>query len=191
MMQACDRTGWFRGRITEFGLEAAESGSVAVKFTAILTEMWDDVGKTWIPWEEYQMEAPASVWIIKTNGKPNDKAVNSLVKCCGWDGSLASVVNRTWEPTPFQGEVKADTYKEETRYRIEWLAPFGATPGAGTMNTVDDAKLKALEAKYGSQLRALVGNVSRNKPASTGKPPAPPPPVAAGAGAGNSDGIPF
>jgi hypothetical protein len=191
-MQACDRSGWFRCKITDYGLEEAESGSVAVKFLAHLTEHWDDDAKSWTPWAEYEMEAPGQSWIIKKDGNANDKAVESLMKCCGWDGSLASIVNKTWEPTTFQGEVKSDTYKEETRYRIEWLAPFGAVPGAGTMNSVDPTKLKALEAKYGSQLRALAGNFgARNKAAVGGKPPAPPSPKPQPVAAGNSDGIPF
>jgi hypothetical protein len=190
-MQAADRTGWFRCRITDYGLEEAESGSVAVNFTAHLTEIWNADAKVWEPWEEFQMEAPGAVWIIKKDGTANEKACESLMKNCGWDGSLSSVVNKTWELTPFQGEVKADTYKNVTRYRIEWLAPFGATPGAGAMNTVDDSKLKSLEAKYGSSLRALAGNVNRNKASGGTKPPAPPPPAAVAPATRSADGIPF
>jgi len=189
-MQACDRSGWFRCKVLEYGLEEAESGSVAVKYKAQLTELCDDDAKVWNPWSQYEMESEGAVWIVKKDGKPNEKSIKSLVECCGWDGSLASIVNQTWEPVQFQGQVKADTYKDETRYRIEWLASFGATPGTGTMNSVGEDRLKALEAKYGQPLRAIAGNSARNKAPTTGKPPAPPPQRETVA-AGNNEGIPF
>jgi hypothetical protein len=177
-MSACDRAGNFRAEIVEYGLKATDkddSKSVAVSFRVLLTEWWD--GEKWVPWSEYEMEAHGDAWIVKKDGKLNQRAINDLCKNCGWDGVLSSIANMTWKPTPFQVETKPHVYKEEKTYRIEWINPFDAIPGAaGVLGNVDDSKLKQLEQQFGPQLRALAGNVSRNSTTAAGRPVPPPPP---------------
>jgi hypothetical protein len=124
----------------------------------------------------------------------NEKQIEALVKCAGWDGNLSSLVDGSWTPTPLQVSVEEDTYKEQTRYRIAWLNPVDRTPGGGSLSNIDTSNVKALEARFGSPIRAIVGSAKRNAAPTTGKPPAPPKPAArqpVPAGAGAGDEIPF
>jgi hypothetical protein len=87
---------------------------------------------------------------------------------------MASIADEKWEPCELQFSVEEDEYNGNMRYRISWLNVYDRVPGA--VGNVDAAKAKALDAKFGGQIRALAGNTARND-ASTkpkGKPPAPP-----------------
>jgi hypothetical protein len=147
--------------------------------------------KTGSPWREYDMEAFGDVWIVKKDGALNDRQAKALMQHAGWDASLASISEATWKPTPCQVEITHEKYKDQDQFKISWVNDFNRVPGAGALSNVDSDKVKELEARFGSPLRALQGNVRRNTTAPAGKKPSPPPksPVAAGAAAG--DGIPF
>jgi hypothetical protein len=188
-MQPVDRVGIFRAQIVEFGLNEAESGSVAINIRAHLTEWWD--GEKWVDWNPSQQECDGSLWVVKKDGSANEGAAESLMRHAGWDASFSSVVNGTWKPTPCQVEIREDEYKQKKRKRIEFINDFSRTPGA--LSNVDSSKASDLDNRFGPSFRALAGNVMRNRPSPGGgsRPPAPPPPEMAGAAAGNSDGIPF
>jgi hypothetical protein len=190
-MGACDRAGHFRAEIVEYGLKAvdkADSKSVAVSFRVLLTAMFEN--GEWVDWSQYEMDAYGDSWIVKKDGTLNERAVNDLMKHCGWDGQFSSVTNLTWKPTPFQVEIKPHVYNGETTYRVEWINAFDSQPGGGTMGNVDDNKLAELEARFGASLRALGGNVKRNAAPAASR-PAPPPPRPTPAMAGSGDGIKF
>lgn len=185
-MQPCDRTGSFRAEILDYGLKEMDSGAVAVALHVKLTEMWD--GENWQPWGEYDMEAYGDVWIVKKDGKLNDRQAKALINFAGWDASLSSIAEETWKPTPCQVEITHERYKDQDQYRISWVNDFDRTPGAGAQSNVDANKLKELEARFGSPLRALQGNVKRNGAAPSTKKPSPPPkPAAAGVVAAEDD----
>jgi hypothetical protein len=191
--QQCDRAGQFKGDITEYGLRQmqAPSQAVCVPIKVLLTEWWD--GAQWVDWRSYGMEAQGDIWIGKKDGAVNEKQIEALVKCAGWDGNLASLVDGSWTPTPCQVAVEEDSYNDQTRFRISWLNPLDRTPGGGSLSNVDETNVKALEARFGSPSRAIVAAAKRNAAPTTGKPPAPPKPAArqpVPAGAGD-DGIPF
>lgn len=172
MSQPVDREGIFRGTITEYGLKEMESGAVAVSIKAKLDEFYQ--ADAWHPWAEYEQEAQGDIWVLKKdNGGPNDKAIASLVRCAGWDGEFTSITNETWKPTPAQFVVKREEYNGQTRFKIAFVNEFDRSP-SGSMGNVDQAKAKELQARFGSQLRAIVGNSKRAAPPN-GSPPAPPP----------------
>lgn len=174
-MIPCDRTGTFRAEITAYGLRNADSGAVAVSLAVQLTEIWN--GEAWQDWREFAMEAVGDLWIIKKDGTLNKNSVNSLIDFAGWDGSLESVANQQWKPTPCQVQIGSETYKEETRFRIDFVNAFDRDPRNAVANVTPE-KAKELANKYGSQLRALVGNRSRNAaPVAAASKPAAPPPV--------------
>lgn len=184
-MQACDRTGWFRAIILDYGLKKMDSGAVAVAIHVKLTEMWDD--EKWIPWGEYDMEAFGDVWIVKKDGKLNDRQAKALMEFAGWDASLESITNGTWETTPCQVQIDNEKYKNQDLFKISWINDFDKVPGAA-MSNVDDSALKELAARFGSPLRALQSNVKRNsQPPSKSRPSPPPRPATVNAGAADDD----
>lgn len=195
-MQAVDREGQFRAKILEYGIRPADSGAVAVSLHVHLTELWS--GDQWHPWAEYQMEAFGDVWVVKKNGEVSQDAAENLMRCTGWDGSFASISNKTWKPTDCQVAISKDEYKGQVRYRINFVNAFDRDPSGG-MSTVPDDKIRELENRFGASLRAIRGNIMRNQPAApaNGKPTAPPAPPAAAAphpasaAAQSADGIPF
>jgi hypothetical protein len=201
--QPLNQDGTFRGQIIGYGLnESAKTGSVSLYVKARITEAWDFGEKSWTDWREFEVEAEGNLNIVKKDGAgPNEKQVASIVAATSWDGSLTSLATNQWQPPECQFSVKADVYEGVTRYKIDWMNPYDATPGGG--GNVDADKAKALDAKYGSQFRALTGNVKRNGPkTSPNGPPAPrrvnaPVPsdpnmeLAQAAAEADPDGIPF
>lgn len=168
-MSLIDREGTFRADIIEYGLKEQESGSVAVAIQVALLEQWN--GDGWDDWKDYGMEAFGDLWIIKKDGTLNQRQVEALVKHCGWDGSFGSIVDRTWSPSLCQVVIKADTYNDETRYKVSWVNDYEKRPGQ--LGTIDPAKAKDLQVRYGADLRAIVGNAKVNSSKPFGKPAAP------------------
>lgn len=193
-MQPVDREGTFRGLIVEYGTKEFTGGTIAIKFRAELTELYD--GEQWHPWSDYQQEVYGDSFVVKKDASINEAAVNSLVNNAGWDGTFASVNDATWRPTPCQFKVVAEEYKGKTYYKVDFINGFDDVPGGGGLPKIDEQKAKGLDARFGSQLRAIAGNKMRNQaPVAKSGPPAPPPvnrpaapqqsqPVA-------NDGIPF
>jgi hypothetical protein len=167
MSTPVDRAGSFKATIEEYGLKEMESGSVAISLKAKLTDFWD--GQQWHDWREYEQEAEGDVWVVKKDGTPNEKAIETLVKFAGWDGDFLSVIQGQWAPTPCQLTIKAEDYQNRTRLKIAFVNDLNRTPG-GQMSNVDEAKAKELQSRFGASMRAIVGNAKR-----AGSIPAPPP----------------
>lgn len=175
MAHEFDREGEFRGEIIDYGLQKAresESLSVALKVRILEaynfeTEQWDD----WRAYEPY--EGFGNVWIIKKDGSPNQNAIESLVKFAGWSGDIAEIVHKQWKPTPIRFSVAADTYKNETRYKVGFLGDYNSVPVFGIKSIAPD-EAKSFQAKYQSQLRAIASGAKRNSAAPSDRPPAPP-----------------
>jgi hypothetical protein len=161
--------GTFRGQITSYGINSAESGAVAINITVGITEIFHE--GEWFDWTAENMEVSGDIWVVKKDNTINEKQVRALVDFAGWDGSFVSVSSGTWQPTPVQISVDEDTYKNVTRYKISWVNAYDSTPGGGN---VSPEKAKEFQTRYGSQLRALVGSAktAATSPA-TGKPTKP------------------
>lgn len=185
-----------RGQILEYGLAEMDSGATAVNITARVDEYWDAADKGWKDCRAEMFETEGAIWIIKKDGKINQSQAESLMQHAGWDGKPTSIENGSWKPTPCSFVVNEDTYKDESRFRISWLNDYDREPGAS--GNVSPERARELETQYGSQLRALAGNVARNDvPPPEGKPSAPTPaapvgitPAEATAGA-EGDDLPF
>ncbi len=197
MSQEIDREGTFRGVINSYWIRDAKEGkATAVAFIGDLQEYYNEETEQWEDWRQYQYEGEGALWIIKKDGSLNNNAIESLVANCDWDGDLTSISQKTFNPTPCQFVVKSETYRDQVRYRIEFVNDFSASPNGGKY-VVSDEKVNALKNQYGSQMRALAGQFKRNstKPAATSKPAAPPPkkqsPQPVNAGSEPVDEVPF
>lgn len=173
MSQEVDREGDFRGTVTSYGLREMETQAVCVSLVVAIEEHW--TGEGWEDWRQYEVFARGDVWLIKKDGSINTTGSESLAKSAGWDGQLTSIVNGSWEPPAIQVRVQRSVYKDRESFRIAFVNSYNSTPGGGATSNVDEDRLKALQAKYGSQFRAIAGNVKRNapteKPAAPAKPP--------------------
>jgi hypothetical protein len=201
----CDREGFFKCGILDYGLDEAQSGAVAFRFRAKLTHIFDFADEpteadpelvrepSWLAWPgEHDFESYGKIWIVGKDGKLNEDGIKRMVEVLGWNADLKAIEDKTFAPKEFVGNVKPNEYQGKTSYNIEWVDPLDHTPtkGGGIKANVTGDKLSQLEAKYGSPLRALAGSL--RKPAAGSKPAAPPPKKEkATAGASNGDGIPF
>jgi hypothetical protein len=172
-----DRPGLFRGEIVDYGMTKRESGAVCIRILARLDQYWcvPDGGEIeeWLDWPSGGMEANGDVYIIKKDGTLNQGVIKSLMAATGWGGSVVDINSHEWRPNPCQFVIKADEYQGKVRHRIEFLNEYDRTPG-GQMSSLDETDAKALELKFGGQIRALKGNAGRNEAKPKGKPPAPP-----------------
>lgn len=196
MSNPVDREATFRATIESYHLVDTPSGSVGVSCKFRIVELWHD-GQWW-PFDEHDMEIDGDIWIVGTRekgSKVNENGVKTLVESLGWDGLIDSIANETWTPQRCQISVKNETYKNVAKLKVAFVNDWNRTPGG---SSVDPAKAKELQMRYGSQLRAIAGNVKRNAPPSPppGGPPAPtrptaPAPIAPPPPSGSNSDIPF
>jgi hypothetical protein len=176
-----DREGIFRGFVKSAVIREPKEGSqaLAVSLAIDVEAMRDQAAEGgWTDWRPYQCVAFGDFWIIKKDGNTNDMAVEQLTRI-GWDGDLTKFDGETWKGTPCQFTTVADTYKDETRYKVQFLNAYDYAGGSPA--GLDTARLRQLEQKYGGKLRALchkVGAAAKQTPA---KPPMPTKPKPAAA----------
>lgn len=174
MSTMIDREGIFRGIIGEYGLSERDSGAVALTLKAKLEEIWNPESQTWEDWKSYDVEASGDLWIVKKDGQLNRGQIESLCRHAGWDGNMTALVNGEWTPHRCQFSIKRDEYEGKIRFRISFINDHDRTPGQ--LGNIDEAKAKALQSRFGGDLRAIAGNIKRNGPAPMSAPSIPPVP---------------
>lgn len=174
MVMEFDRSGTFRGQITEYSVSEYDSGALAIHLQVAVEDYFNPETRQWDDWREYEVVGDGNIFIGKKSGEVNEKAFTSLVEHAGWDGSLKSVDEKMWQPTPIQFTVEADEYKNQIRYRLGFINAYNSVPGNAT--SVTSSRVAELESKFGAKFRALASTVKRSssKPPTSG-PAAPPP----------------
>ncbi|KKM07634.1 hypothetical protein LCGC14_1731980 [marine sediment metagenome] len=151
--------GSFRGRIIEYWwCPSKTTSSRGVGIKVEIDEYWHAETQQWGSYEGFPVVSGV-VWIIGTDGVLNQRQVQSLTDHAGWNGDFDSISDGTWKPTPVQVKVGTNERQGNTEYRIDWVNAYDSIPGGSGLNA---ETAKELNAKYGSQLRALRGNVTRN-----------------------------
>lgn len=176
-----NQEGDFRVLITEYGAKERESGAICISTSAKVLARWmpaaDDKDGYWESWKEHDVIVYGDFYIVlsrEKGNKLNERQIESLVSFCGWDGTLSSINDGTWQPTPCRASVKANEWNNETFYKMSWLNDYESTPGG--MGVLDDAAIKRIEAKHATAMRAIAGNAVRNAAPTEDKPaPAPAP----------------
>jgi len=184
MPNIMNQEGNFRVLIDEYEIKERESGALCISTRAKVIDRWipptNEADGYWEPWAEHDVVVYGDFYIVLSDAKANkinDKHVKALVEYAGWNGALPSIEDNTWVPTPCRVSVEGDTYNDETKYRMSWLYSFDSTPGGG--KKLDAATMTRLMAKHSASLRAIAGNVVRNKTAPTELPAATVPPAPA------------
>ena len=160
-----DREGTFRVHPVEVGLKKFDSGAAAVCVKFDVLAEWDGAG--WNDWHQYEIqEVFGAFFVIKKDGSLHRSKIESVRQSLGWDGRFKSLVDGGWTPTDCQVTVEREEYKGTIRYKAAWVNLYDNVP-YGNVGNASDADANAMDAKYGSQMRAIPSTVP------TGKPPAP------------------
>lgn len=187
-----DRSGIFKARPVSWKVKTfANSNSVAIAVEMSIVAQLE--GQDWIDWRDFDEHRVWGDWfVVKKDGSPNIDAVQQLAVSLAWGGSLREIASNPPPDCLVQVTVKEETYNGKTYFKGTWLnhGDFQPTPGGA-----DENEVNALDAKFGSLLRAAAAK----KPAGTKPKPAAKPATAVGAksdptgieGHGNPDGIPF
>jgi len=178
-LNTVDRPGQFRARPVQWGLATgrAPSQSLGVRIQFLLLEWFSNTERKWEPWESYGALCEGTFYIVGKDGgvgESQERNIADLVKFLNWSGDINDLLEGgNFQPLDCQVTIGEEEHEGRTRMKVQWLNSFN-----GTINRVAPDAAKSLAAKYGSQFRAVAGNVKRNMP-----PPAParataPPPLA-------------
>lgn len=165
-MPPVDRPGRFRAKSIATSLfQSSKSKSVAVNITFRLLEMLDqdEDGKSfWRPWA-YDHDAEHAAWIIKKDGTTNEDALANLAEIFGWKGDITEFALDKIPETFVQVAVETHEYNGKTTYRVAWVNRYDDDAGAKDQK-VSAADAAAIQNQFGSEFRAIAGNVQRNAP---------------------------
>ncbi len=177
-MRRLDRPGIFRARPLSWSVRASEtSQAVALSIEFLILAQFE--GSRWTNWAEYEPHRVfGDFYVIKRDGSVNQTMVEQLAASLGWSGDLREVGQAVPEVT-VQITVKEDAYNGQVRFKADWINPGDhVPPPAGTAK----GELGALQARFGSLLRAAAAGARRTAPvppAPAGRAPSPPPPAEA------------
>ncbi len=167
-MMNLEREGIFKARILAWSVREADSGAVSVNLRLLILAELE--GTAWQSWEGFEEHAVyGDFYVVKKDGTVNTAAVEQLAAAIGWDGNLGSILGAPPDKV-VQVTVKADTYKDVTRYKAAWINPEDYTP---TPQGESEGDVKKLQARFGSLLRAAAqGSKKTAPPAKKAAPPA-------------------
>lgn len=166
-----DRDGIFRVRPVSWRVQQAkESKAIGVAIECIvreqLHERQDENGQKFYEWEDWSTYLEHRVWgtwwVVNKHGQPNETACEQLAVALGWNGDLRL---GAVPQVDVQVTVKPDTYNGKTTFKASWMNPGDYTPQPGGMSSDE---VDALNAQFGSLLRAATAGAKKAGP----KPPA-------------------
>ena len=140
--------GKFRGEIVDYELKEFDSGAVVVKLHINVSEILDE--GAWFAHDGASFVG--DVWVVGKKGLQK-MACENLINYAGWSGSFASIVERTWHPTPVAFETEMN---EKYGLQLKYLNPYES--GGGSTEGISSDSAKSLDSRLGGQLRSLAGN---------------------------------
>lgn len=161
-----DRTGTFRGGITDFGLATTKNAFPQLIVALHAEEYYDEDEKKWVSWEGVE-EADIMAYLVLfgTDKKPvlNLKQVQ---KALDWDGlSFVSLLKIDWQNIKIQWRVETHLFNETTTLRVNWVDAYGAEPGRTIVKLTDD-EVKKLDTEYAVAFKKNAGGQQQVKPVS-------------------------
>lgn len=202
-----DRIGDFQVECKDYMLAESASGSVNLSMLFRILSIWDEESQSWSDWtkdengERMDIVVSGLINLIKKrtedgkSGGINERQCDALMEHCGWNGSLAALGDKSWQPTNCQVKVEEEEYKGKKSYKVAWVNAFDSVPGgAGRGLTAATAEAaQRLQDQWGPSLRALAGKAKDKAQKPAGKPSMPTkaaPPAKAVANASGGE-IPF
>ncbi len=168
MSSQIDRAGIFKAKPLSWKVRVSqETKSVSVAIEWGIEAQLD--GADWQDWRQYDVVCWGNHVVVKKDGTPNMKMVEQLAKSINWNGNLRQVNAGPPPDVIAQITVKEDHYNGKTTFKADWVNPEDYVPTGGG---ADDDEVAALDAQFGSLLRAAAGSA---KPAAKATPPKPKP----------------
>lgn len=148
MRNQIDRTGTFRGSITDFGLAITKNNFPQLVLALCGEGYYDEDEKTWVNWEGVE-EADITAYLVLFGAEKNSTLnMKQVQKALNWDGlSFASLLKTEWESLKVQFRVEPHTYNEQTTLRVNWIDAYDAEPGR-TISKLTDDEVKKLDIEY-------------------------------------------
>lgn len=162
-----DRPGRFRclGGAQYWLRDSKSSSSVAVVFAFEISAWLDPTTGKWVDWMPYEQAIEGELYVIKTDGSVNQRALQTMRDVLGWNGDFTVLEQPgAWNTSPCQIEVENETYNNRTRLRVKWINPHDWDGGG---RRAEAGLASRLAAQHGAAVRAMFG----------GSPAASPPPA--------------
>jgi len=148
--KALTEVGKFRGEIFDYELKEFDSGAVVVKLHIEVREVFES--GDWF--DLTPATFIADVWVVGKKGLQK-VACENLINYAGWSGSFASIVERTWHPTPVAVETEMN---EKYGLQLKYLNPYDS--GGKSTEGASPESAKSLDSRLGGQLRSLSANAA-------------------------------
>ena len=164
--QRINREGVFLARLIDQAVKQAPSGAVMLDMVFAAVAQYDQGQEAYVNLVEPE-EVFGTLCLVRKSGEVSQASVERLTAALQTpivDFDLLQ--QRDWSQQEVQITVKAEEYNGRVRFRADWIAPADAPVGPGTLARASTDALAALNASYGSQLRAL----APAPPAPTAKP---------------------
>lgn len=172
-MSQIDRSGTFRGRLTEWGVSESSGGYPQFVGRLFATEYYDDDANAYIPWAEYEQDIIAYLVLYSMDKAGNWKELSNskqLKLALGWDGTdFGTLADGDYSDITLMFRVEEHEYQGNTKLQVQWVDAADANP-VRSLTKFDASKLKALTAKFAGVLPApsiTPAKVGKGKPAPT------------------------
>jgi hypothetical protein len=181
-MNAIDRAGTFRGKVTDHGVSETKNGFPQWVATIQALEFYDVEQGTYVPWAEYDQDMTAYLVLYTIDQKSETgwkECLNSkqIKKVFGWNGlDFQGLAELKIGETLILFRVEDHEYNNQKTLQISWIDTADANP-VKQLPKFDASKLQGLTAKLGGALQgAKVAAAPAKAPANaaTGKPTTPP-----------------
>ena len=170
-MPLLDRTGTYRTKgIIDGGLGETSSGLPQLVLSLQADEIYDFEEKCWVDWSDTETRE-ITAYLVLIGKKDNEIFhCKSIEKALGWDGaSLSSLAAIDFQAAGIQFRVEENEYNDKVTLQVAGIDHYDAEPGR-TVQKLDAAEVKGLDAKYASFFRKRTGE---KKPKTVGAPKVP------------------
>ena len=155
-MGQIDRTGTFLGYPIDSGMGETKNGYPQWMAQLRGVELYDEDTEQWIDWSEYDVNEITGYFVLFGKDDKPTLTAKQIQKALGWSGESFQDLNADFSEVPVQFRVEESTYQGETRLKVTWIDNANAEPGR-TIQKLDNAAVKSLDAKYAAALRNLSG----------------------------------
>ena len=147
--------GYYKGIIVDGGVNESPGGYPQAALALRAEEIFDMDTQEWVAADAEACEM--NYWgVLFGSGDKETANCKQIKKILEWDGADFYDITEFIEAnpsTPIQFRVEWNTYKDDTKLKVTWVDPIGASPQRGVAK-LDKAETKALSARYASVLAA-------------------------------------